>query len=99
MRDEKGQFAKGSTGNPLGRPKRADEQYLIDIWTKHGQSAFSTAIQKGERWALKTLVDKLYPNCKPADMGQVDAGIKSITIVKSFSTPAEEQRLLSLLDH
>ncbi len=62
MRDEKGQFIKGSTGNPLGRPKRAEEQFLVDLWTEHGQKAFATAVEGGEQWALKVLVDKLYAN-------------------------------------
>ena len=66
MRDENGKFAKGSSGNPAGRPKRADEQFLVDIWEKSGQEQFGAAIANGERWALKTLVDKLYPNQKPA---------------------------------
>lgn len=64
MRDEKGQFIKGSTGNPLGRPKRAEEQFLIDLWTEHGQKAFGEAVKNGEQWALKTLVDKLFANKK-----------------------------------
>lgn len=62
MRNGKGQFTKGSTGNPLGRPKRADEQFLIDLWTDHGQKAFASAVKGGEQWALKALVDKLYAN-------------------------------------
>lgn len=62
MRDEKGQFIKGSTGNPLGRPKRAEEQFLVDLWTERGQKAFATAVEAGEPWALKVLVDKLYAN-------------------------------------
>ena len=62
MRDEKGQFIKGSTGNPLGRPKRAEEQFLVDLWTEHGQEAFATAVKAREQWALKVLVDKLYAN-------------------------------------
>ena len=67
MRKNNGQFAKGSTGNPNGRPKRADEQFLIDLWEAHGQKEFSDAIEKGERWALKVLMDKLYPNLKDVD--------------------------------
>jgi len=62
MRNEKGQFIKGATGNPLGRPKRAEEQFLVDLWTEHGQQAFSSAVKGGEQWALKVLVDKLYAN-------------------------------------
>ena len=64
MRNEKGQFIKGTTGNPLGRPKRADEQFLVDLWSEHGQTDFSSAVQNNERWALKALIDKLYPNQK-----------------------------------
>jgi hypothetical protein len=62
MRNGKGQFTKGSTGNPLGRPKRAEEQFLVDLWTEHGQKAFASAVKAGEQWALKALVDKLYAN-------------------------------------
>ena len=62
MRNGKGQFIKGSTGNPLGRPKRAEEQFLLDLWTEHGQTAFSSAVKEGEQWALRILVDKLYAN-------------------------------------
>lgn len=64
MRDEKGQFIKGYTGNPLGRPKRADEEFLVDLWTEHGQQVFAEAVRGGKRWAIKLLVDKLYANKK-----------------------------------
>jgi hypothetical protein len=65
MRNEKGQFQKGMTGNPAGRPKRADEQFLLDLWDEHGKKQFSCAIKNNERWALKVLLDKLYFNKKP----------------------------------
>jgi hypothetical protein len=61
-RNKNGQFIKGATGNPDGRPKRADEQYLVDLWSEHGQRAFAVAVKSGEQWALKVLVDKLYAN-------------------------------------
>lgn len=67
MRQNNGQFAKGSTGNPHGRPKRADEGFLLDLWETHGQKKFSSAIENGEQWALKVLMDKLYPNRKDVD--------------------------------
>jgi hypothetical protein len=69
MRRRNGQFATGTTGNPLGRPKRADEQFLVDLWSKHGQQQFSNAIARGERWALKVLVDKLYANKRHEESG------------------------------
>ena len=62
MRNDKGQFIKGVTGNPLGRPKRAEEAFLVDLWTEHGQAAFTSAIKNGEQWALKVLMDKLFAN-------------------------------------
>ncbi len=65
MRNENGQFIKGHTGNPLGRPKRADEQVLLDIWDQHGRAQFVASVERGEPWALKTLMDKLYANRKP----------------------------------
>ena len=74
MRNEKGQFIKGATGNPLGRPKRAEEQFLVDLWSEHGQQAFSSAVQAGEQWALKVLVDKLYANKRES---QLDVTVRS----------------------
>ena len=62
MRNDKGQFVKGVTGNPLGRPKRAEEAFLVDLWTEHGQIAFTSAVKGGEQWALKVLMDKLFAN-------------------------------------
>jgi hypothetical protein len=67
MRDEKGQFIKGHTGNPLGRPKRADEQMLLDIWDQHGRTQFMACVERGEPWALRTLMDKLFANRKPTE--------------------------------
>lgn len=64
MRNEKGQFLKGMTGNPLGRPKRAEEAFLVDLWTEHGQRTFTEAVKGGEQWALKVLMDKLFANKK-----------------------------------
>lgn len=100
MRKNNGQFAKGSTGNPNGRPKRADEQFLIDLWAEHGQTAFSKAIKDNERWALKVLIDKLYPNIKPVDTFSSNSNIKTIEIVKfdSVFTEEHEERLLSLIE-
>jgi len=79
MRDNKGQFKKGYSGNPAGRPKRADEQFLVDLWVDEGQEKFSNAIQNGERWALKLLVDKLYAAPRTGSGGQSN----STTIVVS----------------
>tara|TARA_B100000508_G_C11455606_1_gene276568 strand:- start:149 stop:433 length:285 start_codon:yes stop_codon:yes gene_type:complete len=63
-RNSNGQFKKGVSGNPNGRPKRADEQFLLDLWEEEGKKQFSEAVRQGDRWALKVLVDKLYPSPK-----------------------------------
>ena len=92
MRRNNGQYAKGTTGNPLGRPKRADEQFLIDLWETHGQKQFSNAIEKGEQWALKVLVDKLYPNQKPLNIQ-----FEMPTQIPCSMTEEHKERLLSLI--
>jgi hypothetical protein len=64
MRSKNGQFSKGFTGNPNGRPKRAEESFLIDLWESDGQRVFSDEVKSGKQWAIKMLIDKLYPNKK-----------------------------------
>ena len=75
MRDSSGRFQKGHSGNSNGRPKRAEEQFLIDIWEEHGQKQFLDAVKNGERWALKSLVDKLYPNKKPIEQRSAEQSL------------------------
>lgn len=64
MRSKNGQFSKGFTGNPKGRPKRADESFLVNLWESDGQRVFSDEVKAGKQWAVKMLIDKLYPNKK-----------------------------------
>lgn len=92
MRNENGQFVKGFTGNPLGRPKRADEQFLVDLWDSHGQTQFSNSIEKGEKWALKVLVDKLYPNQKPLNIQ-----FEIPDLLSSSLNEEEKKNLMSLI--
>ncbi len=98
MRKYNGQFSKGTTGNPLGRPKRAEEQFLLDLWEEHGQGQFSDAIKKSEQWALKILIDKLYPNKKDVDTRiNVENPKLIITFDAAFKTEDEKERLLALV--
>lgn len=62
MRNTNGQFKKGFSGNPNGRPARADEQFLVDLWEDHGKEIFAKAVEEGKDWAIRKLLDKLYPN-------------------------------------
>lgn len=103
MRDEKGQFIKGHTGNPLGRPKRADEQTLLDIWDQHGRTQFMTCVERGEPWALRTLIDKLYPNRKPtgeeagAHSRPILLNVDPVFIEKYDLRQASEEELIEII--
>lgn len=77
MRNEKGQFLKGATGNPKGRPKRADEQFLIDLWTDHGKDIFTQAVIDEKDWAIKLLVNKIYGNKLTIDHSNHEETLKS----------------------
>lgn len=90
MRNQNGQFIKGHTGNPLGRPKRADEQILVDLWDSMGRAQFTAAIERGEPWALKTLMDKLYPNQK-ATTYEVSSTPQPILVRFAWGSSEEEQ--------
>lgn len=92
MRSKNGQFSKGFTGNPKGRPKRADESFLINLWESDGQRVFSDEVKAGKQWAIKMLVDKLYPNKKE---GVFDVEIEQYG--ESEISSLDEAELLKLL--
>ena len=92
MRSINGQFSKGFTGNPNGRPKRADESFLVDLWESDGQKIFSKAVREERQWALKILIDKLYPNKKEA---YLDVEVETST--KSSLSTEEANRLMELI--
>jgi len=67
MRDEKGKFVKGSSGNPNGRPKRAREEKYYEIlinsvtfqdWAQIVRKAADQA-RRGDGMARKWLADYL----------------------------------------
>ncbi len=101
MRNENGQFIKGHTGNPLGRPKRADEQILVDLWDSTGRAQFADAIERGEPWALKSLMDKLYANRKSIS-SETEATSKRISFSWDSSfvdiSQSHKEELLELLN-
>ncbi|MFT7591754.1 MAG: hypothetical protein ACI9UJ_001683 [bacterium] len=90
MRNENGQFIKETTGNPLGRPKKADEQYLVDLWTEHGQQVFSEAVIDKQQWAVKLLMDKLYANKKESG-AEIDLTGSTQTIINVVSYASTEE--------
>ncbi len=60
MRNAKGQFAKGhKPPKSPGRPKKADEQILVDLWNDHGKKV----LKKLFRTAKIGLLKNYWINC------------------------------------
>jgi hypothetical protein len=56
-------FKKGQSGNPKGRPTKAEEQKLNDQLSPHSPKAIKALIdgvEQGERWAIKMFFEYLY---------------------------------------
>jgi len=89
MRNNKGQFKKGNSGGP-GRPKRADEQILIDLWDNAGKKQFEKAVKAGKEWALKKLLDKLFGDKRQTELtGENNTSVR-LHIDKLFDASIEK---------
>lgn len=69
-RTEKGQFAKGKSGNPAGRPKGAlgKATKWREALSVHGDDLFKVAVEhalNGDMQALKLCLERISPPVKP----------------------------------
>lgn len=92
-RTETGQFMKGTSGNPLGRPKgsknrttllrQAIEGDMVDRLATDAIDILEVAIElakKGDTACIKILMDRLLPSRKAADE-DTKSGVSGINIV------------------
>lgn len=66
-RDSKGRFTKGSTGNPGGRPRKADElRSLLEGDAEEVARKVIAAAQGGDMNACKIVIERILPPIRPA---------------------------------
>ena len=67
MRDEKGRFIPGSSGNPDGRPRKADElRRLLAEGADEAAQAVLEAAKGGDMHACRLVLERLVPAVRPA---------------------------------
>lgn len=80
MRDDKGRFIKGTTGNPAGRPKKATEaeyhDVLLDVvplerWRKILEALVKRA-ERGDIQAFTALANRILPIVTKSEHSGID---------------------------
>ncbi|MGQ4879820.1 DUF5681 domain-containing protein [Billgrantia sp. LNSP4103-1] len=67
QRDGKGRFIKGTTGNPGGRPRKADElRSLLEGDAKDVARKVIEAAKGGDMQACRIVVERILPPVRPA---------------------------------
>jgi hypothetical protein len=99
VRDEKGRFVKGATGNPNGRPKKEREIRYYEImqskctfkeWGQICQKAVDQA-RRGDTQARKFLADYLLgPPTQKHEIGGKDGGGVSINLSWGDDAPSDD---------
>lgn len=77
VRNDRGQFLPGASGNAAGRPKgivdkrvKAKEDLLGKLLPK-AIAKLTQEVEKGERWAIELVVSYCLPKPRPVDPDEV----------------------------
>ena len=70
-RNKRGQFTKGTTGNPGGRPRKADElRSLLEGDAEDVARKVIDAARGGDMNACKIVIERILPPIRPAAGGE-----------------------------
>ncbi|UYG01768.1 DUF5681 domain-containing protein [Halomonas sp. LR3S48] len=105
MRDAQGRFTKGQSGNPHGRPKKADElRSLLEGDAQEVAKKVLEAAKTGDMQACRLVLERLVPAVKPAqqpvefdldvDAPLADQARQILAAVAAGDLPADQAKAL-----